>query len=250
MGRNMTAGIRIGLTYDGGGVEYGRYECALRRRADILNLPLDLVWLAGKGRPLLLEEMPTLAGVCFTGGPDVDPARYGRPQDRLAANVCVDDGRDEIEFRLLEHLARASVPTLAICRGAQIVNVFFGGTLIADLGGRNAMHRGARIEHPIAIDPGTRLAGIAGEGGTVNSSHHQAVDRLASPFRINARAADGTLEGFEPQRKSAPFILGVQWHPESMRSSSPLSDGVLDAFLQSCRGDKGSSGTRERRPYL
>ena len=193
---------------------------------------MEIFWLAGRDRPLRTDVLPRLDAVCFTGGADVAPERYGRPE---AAAVCrVEAERDAIEFALLEHFARRPVPMLGICRGAQILNVFHGGTLIPDLGDKVAVHRAEpRQQHEVYIEPGTALARMCGvTAGVTNSSHHQAVDRVADGFRISARAADGTVEAYErAEPDSQPFFLAVQWHPEGMAPGLALADSVLDALL-------------------
>jgi putative glutamine amidotransferase len=148
--------------------------------------------------------------------------------------VCAcDPERDAVEFALLEEWQHRPLPILAICRGAQVLNVFHGGTLIPDLGRRNAAHRAPRTkEHDVNIVDGTTLAAIAkSPRALTNSSHHQAVDRLAEGFHLSAVADDGTIEAFESSTDSGSFILGVQWHPELMAPDLPLSQRVLDYFL-------------------
>jgi putative glutamine amidotransferase len=226
--------IRIGLSYHNGKPAYDAYAEALQRRADALGVSLEPVWLAGRDRDLDLEELARVEAICLTGGADVDPARYGRPD---AAPLCaIDSRRDEIEWAILQGLERRPRPLLAICRGAQILNVFHGGTLIPDLGELNAVHRPQpETNHPVEILPGTLLEGLAGEGsGTVNSSHHQAIEHLAPVFRLGALADDGTVEAYERREQAnRPFLLAVQWHPERMAAGERLADTVLDAFLAS-----------------
>jgi putative glutamine amidotransferase len=193
---------------------------------------LETVWLAARDKDLDAEELARVDAVCLTGGADVEPARYGRPD---AADVCsVDLRRDTIEWTILEHLQHRQRPTLAICRGAQILNVFHGGTLRPDLGALNAVHRAEpRINHSVRTEPGTLLRDAVGcDEGLVNSSHHQAVEQIAPPFRVSALALDGTVEAFERTDAGAhPFLLAVQWHPERMAAGERMADGVLDAFL-------------------
>lgn len=227
----------IGLSWRSGHPAYDAYETALQRRAQALGLPVEIRWLAGPDQPFGSSALESVDGVVFTGGPDVAPARYGESDPD---GICeVDEERDAVEFALLAHFARRPRPTLGICRGAQILNVFHGGTLVHDLGPLNAVHKRSGPEdkrHEIQIQPGTRLAAGAGLSGAVNSSHHQAVARLAAPFRLAASAPDGTVEAYEYAASDArPFFLAVQWHPERMEAVSPLSHGVLDAFIDSLR---------------
>lgn len=232
--------LRIGLSYHNADESYDAYATALERRAAALGLAIEVLWLAGKARPAQIEALDSLHGVCLTGGADVDPATYGRAD---ALEVCkVDAERDSVEWQILERLAMRPVPVLAICRGAQIFNVFHGGTLVPDLGDLNATHRGSPIKaHAVSVEAGTVLAACVGAGiGETNSSHHQAVERVAGGFRVTARALDGTIEAFEPTEPAArPFTLAVQWHPELMAAGLPLADGVLDGFLRAVSLDAG-----------
>lgn len=225
--------MRIALSYHGGDSDYDAYPEAVLRRSRVLGIAIDTVWLAGKGRPTQAEALGTADALVLTGGPDVEPHRYGYED---AHGICkADPARDVIEWEILERLQARPVPTLAICRGAQILNVFHGGTLVPDLGAANAVHRRDGEErrfHDVSIRPGTRLHAVAGAlGGLVNSSHHQAVNRLADGFRVSAVSHDGVVEAFEAQGPGGPFMLAVQWHPESMDLGLPLGDGTLDVLL-------------------
>lgn len=225
--------MRIALSYHGGDHDYDAYPEALHRRARALGCEIETFWLAGAGRAAEPERLERADGLVLTGGADVEPRRYGVA---YPGGLCrVQPERDAAEWEMLEAIARRPLPTLAICRGAQILNVFHGGTLLPDLGEKNTVHRrseGERRSHDVAIAPGTRLHGIAGAlGGPVNSSHHQAVDRLADGFRLAAWSPDGVIEAYEPEGGTA-FLLAVQWHPEAMEAGQRLSDRVLDAFLR------------------
>lgn len=225
---------RIGLSYHAGDSEYDAYASALERRAKALNVSAELVWLAGHDKDLDPRVLETVNAVCMTGGEDVDPAKYGRTEDR--EQCTLDARRDEIEWAILEGLQRRPRPLLAICRGAQLLNVFHGGTLIADLAALNSAHRaGADTRHDIRIEGNTLLAEVAGSRiGRVNTSHHQAVARIAPGFRASACAPDGVIEAFERDKPNGgPFLLAVQWHPELMAAGELLADRVLDAFVHS-----------------
>lgn len=221
----------IALTHSDPEEGNNAYEYALNRRAQILGLPVEIFVAASPNKPYEPGGLERADGVCFTGGPDVAPEHYGRSD---AAELCVTDSpRDRAEFAMLAELNVRARPVLAICRGAQILNVANGGTLVPDLAERNAAHRAPpEKRHGIRTEVGSRLSAMAPQAGTVNSRHHQAVERLAEPFRPSARADDGTLEAYEFRDPDArPFFLAVQWHPELMEDG-PFSSGIFDAFLR------------------
>jgi len=160
----------------------------------------------------------TFDGLCLSGGGDVDPAAYGEKADPA---TMVDPGRDTLEFPIARRARELDAPILGICRGFQVLNVAFGGTLVQDVHG----HRvdGPLVEHAIRPVPGSRLAaacGVAPFG--VNSRHHQAVTlaRLAPGLAATARVGD-LIEAFESTADR--FVVGVQWHPERVGL-----DGELD----------------------
>jgi len=179
--------------------------------------------------------------VMLTGGVDVDPVLYGATERH--PTVEVDAGRDAYESALAQLALDRDMPLLAICRGAQLVNVVAGGTLIQDIPSANTdalehQQAGAKDQtsHAVRVVGGTCLSHLfpgsaSGERALeVNSRHHQSVDRLAPGFIVSATAPDGIIEAFE--RPGARFCLGVQWHPENFwRSGSfrELFDALVDA---------------------
>lgn len=184
--------------------------------------------------PALLERVD---GLVFSGGADVDPARYGHePHPKLGPLA---PQRDGFELALLRAAVERDVPCLCICRGHQVLNVALGGTLIQDLpsklsGGLDHDPRKQRDElaHDVALVPGTRLHAILGGQPqvAVNSFHHQAIDTPAPGLVVCARAADGVIEGAElPGRR---LVLGVQWHPESFWRRDPGFDPLFRALCE------------------
>ena len=162
----------------------------------------------------------------FTGGADVETARYRTPR----APKCGDPDllRDDFEFRLLAAARARRLPIMGVCRGCQLVNVGFGGTLWQDLpsefpkGTNEVCHGAGEYLHPerhpaahqVKILPGTRLASVLGtENLSVNSHHHQAVKRIAPGFRVTAVSPDGVIEGIESTDYPA---FCVQFHPEAI----------------------------------
>jgi putative glutamine amidotransferase len=194
----------------------------------------DKTWAAG-GMPVNLpsrvdvgEVADVIDGLVLSGGDDVDPRAYGRG---LTASVHhVDPGRDEFELALLVAMVDREKPVLGICRGAQLINVAFGGTLVADLAldageshGSYAHPRDLR-RHRVTFDPGTRGHGLYGRDVRVNSFHHQAVEQPGRGVVVSGRAADGVAEMIEVA--DLP-ILGVQWHPECL-DADPIFDWLIE----------------------
>ncbi|MEO8563911.1 MAG: gamma-glutamyl-gamma-aminobutyrate hydrolase family protein [bacterium] len=196
-------------------------------------LPLVLPVLDASDADAALEGV---AGLVLTGGEDVNPARYGAaPHERLGD---VHDGRDAFETALV-HAARArALPTLAICRGVQILNVALGGTLIQDIPSERPdaiehdgeWARTARV-HEVSVAVGSRLARALGtDRPIVNSMHHQAVGTVAPTLTAVAHAPDGVVEGIEWPGEDW-WMVGVQWHPEELTATSePWDRSLFAAF--------------------
>ncbi len=177
-----------------------------------------------------------VAGLVLTGGEDVTPERYGTaPHPKLGETH---DGRDAFEIALVEAARARALPTLAICRGIQILNVALGGTLVQDIASEwtnPIVHDGkwartARV-HEVDVTPGSRLARALGtERPVVNSMHHQAVRVVASPLATVARAPDGIVEGLEWPTEDW-WMVGVQWHPEELTASpEPWDRSLFSTF--------------------
>ncbi len=145
------------------------------------------------------------SGLLLTGGGDVEPARYGGA--RLPTDT-VDVDRDREEFALLDAFLRQGRPVFGICRGVQLLNVYFGGTLRQQVPGHAD---GAR--HTVHAVSGSRIEALCGAAFETNSWHHQAADALAPGLRCTASSPDGLAEALEHE---AFPVFGVQWHPERM----------------------------------
>ncbi len=155
------------------------------------------------------ETTAGYAGLVLPGGIDVDPASYGQEPDGARG---FSPQLDALQSKLLEDFVRTQRPVLAICRGLQLLNVHFGGTLIQDLK-TSVQHRlpDADAIHACGSIAGSEMERLFGSAYFVNSAHHQAVDRPGTGLRVTSLAQDGTVESLE--HESLP-ILAVQWHPE------------------------------------
>jgi putative glutamine amidotransferase len=170
-----------------------------------------------------------LHAIIFSGGEDVDPAR----QAAHARTEVASAERDTYEAALVRAAYERRLPTLAICRGVQIANVAFGGSLhqhVPDIFGAaiahqpqvdGATYRGIIAAHRVAVDAVSRFAQVTGTSFATGSRHHQSLDRIAEPFRVVGRTPDGVVEALESV-DAERFWFGVQWHPESTLA---LDDG-------------------------
>jgi putative glutamine amidotransferase len=192
------------------------------------GLPVVMPPLSEEAIEPLLDR---LDGICLSGGPDLDPENYGAgPHPELGPT---EPDLDRFELAVARRADAREMPILAICRGTQALNVVRGGSLhqhLPDISTEIA-HRqsatGGDTCHPIEIDPESRLAAAieAAEELEVNSFHHQAIDRVGAGLRIVARAPDGTVETIE----RAGFVVGVQWHAETLVDHRCLFEALVDA---------------------
>lgn len=176
-------------------------------------------------------------GLLLPGGWDINPSRYGRTK---IPEETIDDDLDALQFSELDRFLEAGRPVMGICRGHQLLNVRFGGTLIQDLPGGKAhksLPSGQDNIHLVRIEQDSFLFPLYGSACTVNSSHHQAVDIPGNEFRVVALSEDGVAEAIE--HVSLP-VWGVQWHPERMcfqhrREDTADGSGIFCFFVNQCR---------------
>lgn len=198
--------------------------------------------------PPLPEEaigslLDRLDGICLSGGPDIDPDTYGAsPHPELGPT---EPDLDRFELAVARCADARGIPILAICRGTQALNVARGGSLIQHLPAvsEEIAHRqqnpGNETSHAIDIELGSRLAAALGDDEVkvsneldINSFHHQAIDRLGEGLKIVARAPDGTVEAIEDP--SHPFLIGVQWHAETL-VHRPYEAALFRHFVEASR---------------
>jgi putative glutamine amidotransferase len=219
--------MRIGLSYDQGTAKYALYERALLDAAQRARVEVEAIWLAGQEQPLDIQALRTVDGIVLTGGADVEPDRYGfHDPEHLCTTF---PGRDRVELEIIQEMFQRMLPTLAICRGMQLLNVACGGTLIPHLPPTAVPHQlDDTVRHMVWIEYGSQLARTIGTTtGGVTSSHHQAVDRVGDGLRVVARAKDRTIEAIEwstPETK--PWLAAVQWHPERMNPGEAFGESL------------------------
>jgi len=173
----------------------------------------------------------------------VDPSFYdeAKPHETVHANPK----RDKFEFALLEQAIHHRLPILGICRGVQMINVKFGGSLYQDLASGAAPqfeHRQTDLGKPrqepthtiLVTDPESSLGALVPATCRVNSLHHQAIKRVGRGLRVTARSEDGLVEAVE-SADEYPFLLAVQWHPEEMVGESAEQRGIFARFVAKCR---------------
>lgn len=185
-------------------------------------------------------------GLLLVGGGDVDPVRYGAEPDE-EHNYGVEPDRDAFEIELVRAADRLALPTLCICRGMQVMNVVFGGTLHQHLPGvPNLIEHGVPAEnteaiHAVTPASGSLLSDLTQNGALACASHHhQGVDRLGEGLRATGWSADGLVEAIErivsdgrvDQKQGASWMLGVQWHPEETAHDDPVQQSLFDALAR------------------
>lgn len=184
------------------------------------------------------ELLDRYEGLLLVGGGDVEPARYGQEPSETVYGLEPD--RDAFELGLLAEADRRAMPALCICRGMQVLNVTFGGTLIQDLPseGRFAEHgtpSGAdHLLHEVKLTDGTRVAEAMGADVVrCPTHHHQGVDRLGQGLAAVGWSEDGLVEAIE---RPSGWMVGVQWHPEETAPDDPAQQGLFDELVRRAAG--------------
>ncbi len=178
-------------------------------------------------------------GLLMTGGTDIYPGRYGKEED-TARCWKPDFKRDTMEVLLLKNALDMGMPVMGICRGQQLMNVHLGGSLYIDLPTdldtvvKHKLPKSYNCQHDLKLVEGSLLSGISEvKEGVVNSNHHQGIEKLATPLKGIAFTEDGLTESVEwADDTKTSFLLGVQWHPERMNYSNPLSGKIVHYFLE------------------
>lgn len=201
------------------------------------GVPLIIPYLADKSDISYFIEI--CDGFCFTGGIDIDPARYGEEIDPLCGEISA--SRDEMELAYMQPILKSQKPVIGICRGAQVINVALGGTLYQDIPsmlGESFPHRQTEAlleySHGVNIEVGTPLFELLKtERIRANSFHHQSVKALGDGLRVMARADDGIIEAF--YLEGHPYLMAYQWHPERLCARDRSAALIFESFIEAAK---------------
>ena len=188
---------------------------------------------------IIKKMIENVNGVIMTGGVDIHPFRFNEePKPKIGE---ISKERDDFDFLIMKHAFEKNKPIFGICRGIQLINVFFGGTLIQDINSQkntNILHSQTAprdiATHKIKIKKDSVIFDIFGKSAEVNSFHHQAIGKLSKDFKITSVANDGIIESIEFKKKDR-FILGVQWHPECMTEKDEKMQNIFSMFVDICK---------------
>jgi len=189
-----------------------------------------------------MAVLKTCSGLLITGGEDVYPGIYGDANDTARCGT-INHYRDTLEINLIIQGLKMEMPIMGVCRGEQIMGVVFGGALFIDIPedyDTSIIHRCEDYRncfHMVYVEPNSLLQTICEcDSALVTTNHHQAIKVLGPDLKANSFSDDGLIEGIElADPQGYPFLLAVQWHPERMDSTNPLSGPIARVFIEKCR---------------
>ena len=187
---------------------------------------------------VIREQLNHVQGLILSGGHDVDPHNYGEEPEQKLGDIWPE--RDKFDMRLLKLAEENGIPVLGICRGAQIINVYHGGTLYQDLSYRKEKtlkHSQGQtptlLTHTVKTVAGTKIAELLGKKEMqTNSFHHQLIKDVADDFKVSARCVDGVVEAIENKDAS---IIAVQWHPEMLHRVVPYQNNLFKYIIDNAK---------------
>lgn len=229
--------MKIGITYTGTEPKHHDYANWVKGKdaIEIIKLSEELN---------NISEVSSCDGVVLSGGVDIAPEFYGASGNYPHAPEKYNKERDAFEAAVFQETQQQGIPVLGICRGMQLINCIYGGTLQQDIAEKNAVHKITGVAdkvHGISIAAGTTIHEITGsEYAAVNSAHHQAIGKLGTGLTITAVSEDGIAEVLERvDTGKSSFLLCVQWHPERMYKfglqDTAASGGLRQLFLNAIK---------------
>ena len=233
--------MKIGITYTGNEEKHNNY----------------VNWISGKDKEIVVVtlkedlnnilEVASCDGIVLSGGIDIAPEFYGAKSGYPFEPKQFNNSRDIFELNVFRESLQYEIPVLGICRGMQLVNCFYGGTLVQDLDEKNETHKITEVVDKVhsikAVADGYIKTLIGDENVLVNSAHHQCIDRIGVGLYFSAYSNDEVPEAMERvDKEKDPFLLCVQWHPERMFSSNlektPGENKLRDTFIKAIINNK------------
>lgn len=223
--------LKIGITQtETNAHNYGKWILDSKEDIEIIDLSFE--------NPNY-EDVLKCDGVLFTGGVDIHPSRYSSDVSENYPNAPLFflPERDTFELKVLDMCVQSKIPVLGICRGLQLINVFFGGTLLLDIGEEGCLAHKKELNqdkiHKVEIISDSNFHKIINlESGLTNSAHHQVIDLLANDLQAVAFSKEKFIEAIEYKTSKEQFLMAVQWHPERMPDQeSPLTKNIKEAFI-------------------
>ena len=204
------------------------------------GVPLIIPFTTDK--EVIISQVQVIDALILSGGHDVSPYNYGQePNPKLGETF---PQRDQFDFQLIQYAMEENKPILGICRGIQIINTYFGGSLYQDLSdfeNKVIMHNQAKNPqlptHTVTIERNSKLFEIFKEEKLLtNSFHHQAVKEVGKGLAVTARTSDGIIEAIE--HRDYPFLIAIQWHPEMLHKSVAKMNLIFSALIVTAGGKK------------
>lgn len=206
-------------------------------RAVIKNGAVPMIIPFNTYDEIIKKQIESVDALILSGGHDVNPLNYSnQPREKLGQTF---DKRDKFDFKLIEYALKNNIPILGICRGLQILNVYFGGSLHQDLSydkkiyiKHDQQYNPKSTSHTVELIEETKIYDIFNKDIIyVNSFHHQTIDRLADGLVASALSLDGVIEAVE--HKDYNFVVGVQWHPEMLHETYESMNLIFKALIES-----------------
>lgn len=231
-------GISSSINIENGGPWPGYRRCYANEdyiNAVIKNGGIPYIIPCNTNEDVIKDQVSLIDGLLLTGGHDVSPRNYKQEPHPKLGEILPE--RDVFDLTLLKHAEERQIPVFGVCRGLQIMNVYYGGTLYQDVSQNNEFtikhdqeHTPTMVSHTVTIRKDSKLYDVlALESLMVNSFHHQMIEHLAEGFLVTAESNDRVIEAIE--RENYPYMLAVQWHPEMLHAVDESMSALFGQFI-------------------